>query len=279
MEGWQGYYSLIQFCPDRSRLEAANIGVLLFCPERRFVKARVAEHNSRIRRFFGTIPDMDWAQVNGAKEAIVERLDAHGASFQGFEDLRGFVRTRANQVILSEPRSMRVTEPEKDLQQLYEDLVGRERVATARPAPKRLRRRLEDAFRQHDVYGYLVPDVEVEVLTHERKLRVPFAFQNGRFNLIYPTSFRLRDIRAADNKACRLAVEGRYLSLTPDADRGKRELLVVGEFDGNRDIRSAVEGILRVNEVPLYDAQDLGTLVQLIRDTAEPFQERGGASM
>ena len=25
-----GYYSVIQFCPDRSRLEAANVGVLLF---------------------------------------------------------------------------------------------------------------------------------------------------------------------------------------------------------------------------------------------------------
>ena len=31
MSGRQGYYSLIQFCPDRFRSEAANVGVLVFC--------------------------------------------------------------------------------------------------------------------------------------------------------------------------------------------------------------------------------------------------------
>lgn len=35
----KGYYSIIQYCPDLSRFEAANVGVLLFCPERAFLKA------------------------------------------------------------------------------------------------------------------------------------------------------------------------------------------------------------------------------------------------
>jgi len=33
MTAHKGYYSVVQYCRDRSRLEAANTGVLLFCPE------------------------------------------------------------------------------------------------------------------------------------------------------------------------------------------------------------------------------------------------------
>ena len=29
----KGYYSAIQYCPDRSRMEAANVGVMLLCPQ------------------------------------------------------------------------------------------------------------------------------------------------------------------------------------------------------------------------------------------------------
>ena len=35
----KGYYSLIQFCPDVSRLEAVNLGVILFCPGSAFLQA------------------------------------------------------------------------------------------------------------------------------------------------------------------------------------------------------------------------------------------------
>ena len=42
MESAKGYYCLIQYCPDLARLEAANIGVILFCPERGFIRAKIA---------------------------------------------------------------------------------------------------------------------------------------------------------------------------------------------------------------------------------------------
>ena len=38
MKPSRGYYCIIQYCPDLGRLEAANIGVLLFCPDRGFLK-------------------------------------------------------------------------------------------------------------------------------------------------------------------------------------------------------------------------------------------------
>ena len=69
----KGYYSLIQYCPDRSRLEGANIGVVLFCPERRFLQARLSNGNDRLRRFFGA-GSFDPSALAAAKRAIAARL-------------------------------------------------------------------------------------------------------------------------------------------------------------------------------------------------------------
>ena len=49
MKPSKGCYSLIQYCPDLGRLEAANVGVLLFCPEPHFLKAQL-RHPPRVRR-------------------------------------------------------------------------------------------------------------------------------------------------------------------------------------------------------------------------------------
>lgn len=36
----KGYYSLVQYCPDRSRMESANLGVVLFCPDLDFLDVK-----------------------------------------------------------------------------------------------------------------------------------------------------------------------------------------------------------------------------------------------
>ena len=64
----KGYYSLVQYCPDLSRMEAANIGVLLFSPDRQFLQAKMTSDNSRIRQFFGSESN-DWQRINSFKRA------------------------------------------------------------------------------------------------------------------------------------------------------------------------------------------------------------------
>ena len=93
MESSKGYYSLIQYCPDLARLEAANIGVILFCPDLKFIRAKVAQGNDRIRRFFGSQDD-DWAQINTVKNTIVNRLEVTGKDFKSLDDLTNFIATR-----------------------------------------------------------------------------------------------------------------------------------------------------------------------------------------
>ncbi|MFN5907792.1 MAG: DUF3037 domain-containing protein [Planctomyces sp.] len=74
MKPQKGYYSIVQYCPDLSRLEAANIGVLLFCPDSGFLKVLTSANNGRIIRFFGSAGH-DWKRINTIKSGLQDRLD------------------------------------------------------------------------------------------------------------------------------------------------------------------------------------------------------------
>ena len=113
----KGWFSIVQFCPDPNRLESANIGVLLFCPALGFLDVRIASDNQRIIKFFGA-SGLDLALVNSFKKGLKERLQKERGNIVGHEQLLDFVDRRANQIRISTPRSIRVTAPEKQLDEL-----------------------------------------------------------------------------------------------------------------------------------------------------------------
>ena len=123
MNAKPAYYSLIQFCPDPSRAEAVNLGVLLFCPEAGFIGARTSASNERAAKLAGR-QAIDSASLNSAKRAIERRLEVDRDSFQTLEDLQRFVDTRANALKLTQPRPVKVLDPAEDLVKLFEELVG-----------------------------------------------------------------------------------------------------------------------------------------------------------
>jgi hypothetical protein len=54
----KGYYSIVQYCPDLSRGETTNIGIVLLVPERGYLSARNAGAVAKVHRhpweFFST---------------------------------------------------------------------------------------------------------------------------------------------------------------------------------------------------------------------------------
>ena len=122
MKPTKGYYCLIQYCPDLSRLEAANLGVFLFCPEHHFLKTRTDQTAQRIRQFFGLEDGEKW-RIDSLRVSIEERLRIEGQNIQSLEDLEHFIATRANKIQITAPRSMKVHDMEKDLEELFERLV------------------------------------------------------------------------------------------------------------------------------------------------------------
>lgn len=123
MKPKRGYYSLVQFCPNPSRLEAVNVGVVLFCPEAEFLDARTSSSNRRAEQLVGR-GNLERAALNAAKRSIERRLEVDRESFKNVEDLRKFIDTRGNSLKLTESRPVKVVDPAEELEKLYEELVG-----------------------------------------------------------------------------------------------------------------------------------------------------------
>jgi hypothetical protein len=122
MDPKRGYYSLIQFCPDLSRLETVNVGVVLFCPEIRFIEARMSSNSDRARRLFGQ--DVQSDRLRHAKAAMEARFRSDRKSFREVADLERFAQTRANDLLMTPPRPIKVLTPEAEIEALFKEMVG-----------------------------------------------------------------------------------------------------------------------------------------------------------
>jgi Protein of unknown function (DUF3037) len=263
----RGYYSLIQYCPDPTRAEAANVGVLLFRPEPHFLRAKVARGNDRIRRFFGS-DGQDWERVNAYKAAIEQRLDVEGREITTLNALNHFVQTRANLVRITPPRPMKVLNPEADLDSLFKRLVGgRARVNSA---ARRLRATVARRFAAAGVEPYLERDIEIPVPALERSVSAPFGFPIDRFHLIRPMHFPDEPGPHLIQRATTVAVQGHTLYKHPDPQRGDLQLTVVGEFAGGaEEPRRKVRDFLHDFDVRLFAFEELDQLAEEIRTTAK----------
>lgn len=260
----KGYYSIIQYCPDLARLEAANIGVLLFCPEEMYLQGRTVRDNKRIRHFFGS-EGHDWARINSFKQGIEERLVRESGSITSLDELERFIATRGNQFQMTPPRPMKVREPDRELDRLFAELVdGQQRARSEASLPRLIGQRFAAAGLQRKVQR----DVPVVVPVFEREVRIPYAYHNGRFNLIQPVRFESRDPAQIEITACRYAVEGRSLYQHADSRHGELQLVVVGKFAAqNVDTKDHVRRLLEKHDVRLFGFDQLPTLIDEIRRT------------
>ncbi|WP_165233373.1 DUF3037 domain-containing protein [Aquisphaera insulae] len=269
MKPSRGYYCIIQYCPDLARLEAANIGVLLFCPERDFLQARMSGDNARIRHFFSEAPH-DWIQINAFKNGLIDRLDVEREEIRTLEALETFIGRRANQIQISPPRPMKVTDPSRDLDQLYADLVGgRARHSKGQSLSGFLRKKFVGAGLDRKIRE----NIRVTVPVSQREIELPFGFQNGRFNLIQVARFEAEAPERAKDTACRYAVEGQSLYENPDPTLGPLQLILVGRFRSVAESRPGVERILEAHKVRLYASTEVDRLVDEIRRTARALPE------
>ncbi len=264
MSPTRGYYSLIQFCPNLGRREAANIGVLLFCPDRSYLRARMSADNRRVRRFFGSAAyDVDL--MNSFKRGVENRLEVEGGAIRTLADLETFIALRANAIQMTPPRPVKVLVPDDDLDRLFRELVGGPAKARRGPA---LTAYLDRKFATPGIAEKVRRDLVVRVPILQRDLEIPYGFQNGRFNLIRPARFLSDDSNNAVNTASRYAVEGQSIYESPDPRLGQLKLIVVGDFGANKaESLPLVRRILAPHHVDLYELEKVDSLVEEIRRT------------
>ncbi len=266
----RGYYSLIQYCPDLGRLEAANIGVLLFCPERHFLKAQMSRDNRRIIRFFGS-EGHDWIRINEFKKGLEDRIAREGTEIGSLDQLQRFIDQRANLLQITPPRPMRVIDADQDLAGLAKEFLGESRHRTS---SKSLRRYVSDKLSAAGLERKIRENIRVRVPIFDKEIEIPFGFQNGCFNLINPVPFEAANPEQSVLTACKYAVEGRSLYQQADPKLGKLQLVVVGKFRRmDPESPNRVERVLKDSYVKLYRMSQLPQLIDEIRQTGKDIVE------
>lgn len=268
MHAHRGYYSLIQFCPNPSRLEAVNVGVVLFCPELGFLSARTCGDNRRARKIIAR-EQFDEHALNAAKHAIANRFVADRSAFRSIEDLQAFVERRANALQLTTPRPVKVFDPPRDLDSLFDELVGGValRVSTKRvPAVPEL----EALFQRLQREGRAQLNVSLTVPVLGSQLRVPYTYQNGVLNLVKPERFP-EDRGKALRIAGQLALHGDLLRRHQEQLGQPAELIVVASYPECADLGDAPERIADVlseYEVPTVNSAGLRDFIARVESEA-----------
>jgi hypothetical protein len=245
----------MQYCPDESRAEAANIGVVLFCPELRYLQARTAEGSDRVRRFFGS-RSVDAHRLNDAKRALVNRLGIESEGFRTLDDFTRFGESRANGVLLTRPRPVRVVDPAAEIEDLFRSLVGGRDVAAQ---PSQLVRRLRTALDLPALQGRILRDQEVLVPVVETPLRAPCAFRNGRLNLICPLYMTARALAQAREYALQGDLLHRHEGEMATPTALWVAIARAGGAGGDKD-RGTAEALFRDYGLPFYHEERLDAL-------------------
>ena len=198
----QGYYSLVQYCPDPARAEVANVGVLLFSPGHNYLDVRLSRSVQHVRSVFKG-RELDAEQIRHAKRAIKDRVSHQKEELQTLDDLKHFISLRFNTVLLTAPRSIAVEEPQRQLESLFEELVGPEspRRSMPRPYPE-----LEAFFRKPEIVPHVEFDKEIVIPKYNRPVKMPYVFTNGRAYHVMPHRF------TSASEAFRIMGEGRLLA-------------------------------------------------------------------
>jgi hypothetical protein len=258
-----GYYSVIQYCPDHSRMEAANVGVLLFVPALGYVRARMSSNNDRIRHFFGDEAG-DNQQIKRIKEFLERRIAVEAPALTEYSKVERFVRLFANELVFTDLRPVRVENADTELVQLYNDLVA-PRIQKEAPRPLGLMRSVRARFGAPDIEAKLRRDLTVQVPIMGIDFKVDYGFLNGRMNLVQVKEFTQSKENDLFKEACRTAATGRLISLHPDKDNVHQKLIVIAAL--NQQMQShqcRVEEMLKEHGVEYYSQDNIEQLAQHI---------------
>jgi len=235
----KAYYSIIQYCPEPSRGESANIGVALYCPNLKYIKAQVAAGNDKIRRFFGSELDLDLVRINASKKAVNEYLANNSRFIKNVDDFSNLTRNMANEFTFTELRPCKIENPDLELENLFIDLVGgrAKKEAIAEPQfPE-----VEKIFRSKTLEKRILFNHKLTIPIAQKVITIPYAYQNGNLNLVKPEKFTSR--KGLDT-AFIIATEDRIIRES-NGSGPKKQLIVIPYFDEvDNDFERKIFGVM-----------------------------------
>lgn len=263
MAATKGFFSIVQYCPDLDRGESANVGVVLVVPGVRFLGVRFTEDNEGPKQRFGK-DTFDDARLAVAKHALEGRLRHEGGDWSEPEDLVRFSKKEGNHLLLTPPRVILVEDAAAELTELFQRLVH----VDARHRRRQPKPDLKVLFEPKLIGRPLRRNLHVEI-PEMGSLEIPYAYKNGRLNLIRPEGFPI-DEKSATTRANDLAVKGHLIYKHPDENGEERKLIVVGGFDPSTPeaLKHRIEFVLREHEARLVREEEIDAFAEEVRREA-----------
>ena len=258
-------YYLVRYVPHAEREEFLNIGLLLHSPGEQFLDCLITRDLRRVKRFH---PQADLEFLRDLQSYFEQQIQQREDNLQGFLD--EMQQSLSHVIQLAPARPVLAAEPQAQLQQLFERLVGKRQADfPAADTRMRIKLRLVEALRRAQVFDdkRFEKRVPAEPLTHPGN---PFHFDfgyrppmaagkpNGHLKLIHALSLH-RDHELAS-----------VLSLTLGYVRAKQpaELTAIIEGWPARGDKTAAHScrILRDAEIALRPLAELDAFAKSIRE-------------
>ncbi len=261
-----GYYCLVQFCPNPARAEVANIGVLVFCPDAKFLETRLVHGNDRIRRIFGD--EFDSNLVDGAKEALQARLIEDKINFQTLDDLNKFIVTRANDVRITVPRFLKTEDPYQELDNLFNEFVGGRSRTLKEKNP--VLTKINQLFSRPSLKGRIETKKKITLPFVEKIIEFPYAYRNGIQNLIQLPEYSPRNDQWY-HKAFELAGEGYSIQKNMDNTNVARKVIIIPiieQTSGSQKIEKNIRDIFIDHKIEVIESSEVEKYVDRVEDEA-----------
>lgn len=250
----RAFYSVVQYCPDRFRAEAVNVGLVLLCTDPHAVRVKMTGDYDRVRKLF-LVGKPDLKNLRVSTHGLASRIEQSADELRTSADLAAFAASRANDLRLTEPRLAKLRNIEEDFERLFSQLVEqRSTAALAEASPAEvLPPKLGEVFYRLQQARKIWQPGTITVPVYKRKLEIPYAYKNGAVNLIKPHVFSAT--RRAETQAATLAINGDLIQ-RHSIDGEQQKLIVVSTQEAAEQAREIDEHI-----VPLFKEYD----VRLIR--------------
>jgi len=167
-------YYLVRYAPNAEREEFLNIGLFLNCAEDQFLDCKFTSDFRRIKRYH---PEADLEFLRELQSHFEQQIQQHEDNLQGFvEEMQ---QSLSNVIQLAPARPVLAAEPQTQLRQLFERLVGERQAGfPAADTRMRIKQGLVEALRRARVFDdkRFEKCIPAEPLTHPGN---PFHFDFG----------------------------------------------------------------------------------------------------
>ena len=255
-------YSFLRYCQDREAGEFANIGVLFWCPQDRFLGFQGSSRFARLTHFFGDLDREGYRLLLAHVERRFDQMAEDVINGLPLEPLPASARELASKVVpeddgallWSPARGGLTDDPAAELKQVYERFIGKHHEVK-----ETARRDDPEVFRQ--VFRPIFTSASLAGKIHEHEVVAPLAshvfknaWKNGVWNVYETLSFDMADSDSIERKAHTWYGRSMHLSQAKEAPKlhfllGKPTLPAnARQYGRAKDILHSCKGVTLIEE-------------------------------